>query len=123
MTAERDIEGNDRGTAGLAGPNSAGQEILNDFHEFHRLFDFGHVAAILNDGEPRVRDGALVNFAAFERRDRVLASHTKSVGVTTAGARWRKVRLCIYGFHAMRQVISRCCSTRSASSGVHSFPQ
>jgi hypothetical protein len=51
-----------------------GQEVFDQPREFRRLFHFGHVTAILDDGELRARNGALIEFAALEWRNRVLAS-------------------------------------------------
>ena len=64
-----------RSGAGIRVPTClAGQEIVDQLREFRRLLHLRHVAAILDDGEPRARDGTLIKFAALERRDRVLAS-------------------------------------------------
>jgi hypothetical protein len=57
-----------------AATHSADQEILDQLSEFHRLLHLGHVTAMLDDGKLRARDGALIEFAALERRDRVIAS-------------------------------------------------
>src|SRR5262249_35069294 len=53
---------------------SAGQEILDQPSEFHWLLHLRHVTAMLDHGKPRTRDGPVIDFAALERRDRVVAS-------------------------------------------------
>ena len=57
-----------------AATRSAGQEIVDQPREFRRLLHLGHVTAILDHDKPRARDGTLIDLAAIDWRDRVLAS-------------------------------------------------
>jgi hypothetical protein len=50
---------------------STGQEIVDQPGEFRRLFHLRHVTEILDDGEPRARDGTLIDFATLDGRDRI----------------------------------------------------
>src|ERR1700738_2690501 len=67
----------------LAG-RSAGQEILDQPREFRRLLHLGHVTAILDHDKPRARDGTLIDLAAIDWRDRVLASPQQQCRSTDA---------------------------------------